>query len=56
MKISNLSEKEFRERESQIRKDEKEEIKDIKQDIIHKLTMSNIRGFEAFEFFYNKNF
>lgn len=56
MKIANLSEEEFREKEAQIIHDESEELKDIKLDIIHKLSMSNINGFESFETFARRNF
>lgn len=40
----------------QIIKDETEELKDMKQDIIHKLSMSNINGFETFEAFVKRSF
>lgn len=56
MKIANLSEEEFREKEAQIIKDESEELKDIKLDIVHKLSMSNINGFESFEVYARRNF
>lgn len=49
--MGNLEEGEFRRREESILRDEKEELKEIKDDIIQKLKLMKISGFETLEEF-----
>ena len=49
--MGNLEEHEYRRREQSILRDEKEELKEIKDDIIQKLKMMKISGFETLEEF-----
>lgn len=49
--MGNLEEHEFRRREEAILRDEKDELKEIKDDIIQKLKLMKIFGFETLEEF-----
>lgn len=51
LRMGNLEEQEYRRREQHILRDEKEELKEIKEDIIQKLKLMKISGFETLEEF-----
>lgn len=56
MKLSNLPEEIYRERLNQIDKDEKEEIRFLKNDTIEKLCLNKVRFFDTFDGFLRLNF
>lgn len=51
LRMGNLEEQEYRRREQSILRDEKEELKEIKDDVIQKLKLMKISGFETLEEF-----
>lgn len=53
--MGNLEENEYRKREQSIMIDEKEEVKEIKEDIIQKLKMMKVTGFETLDEFLRVN-
>ena len=53
--MGNLEENDYRRREQQILRDEKEEMKEIKDDIIQKLKLMKITGFDTLEEFLRSN-